>query len=225
MSPIPPDSLPQIIALVTGIVALVSAVATLINNIKQGILFAPKRLKDSEQIIYLKEIFYLDEKAKNNYKNSIIFKALAGKQAPIHKVNLILNCYDPYLATYIYSKAVNYIQFENNQLSEPKLVRSRSVKVALYILIALSLSLMLLGYLGLNGLGSYHPNASSNANDLNAIRIFINIFIVLFMIVILFGLWGFNYSLNELSFLAKVRKFYDDYRLWKADQDRNQKVN
>jgi hypothetical protein len=231
MSPVPsdslnPDNLTKMIAMATAAVALIGAVATLINNfIKEGILFNRKKLKDSEQIVYVKEMLYLDENAKNNYKNSIVFRALTGKQTPIHKVNLILNCYDPYLATYIYSKAANYIQFNNNQLSEPKLVRSKSIKFSIYILIALSFSMMLLGFLGLNGLGSYHPNPSINANILNAIRMLINIFFVFFMVAILLGLWGFNYSLNELSFLSKVRKFYDDYRLWKADQDKDQQIN
>jgi uncharacterized membrane protein YqjE len=211
----------------TVLLTTISGVVILINNfIKEGILFTRKKLKDSEQISYITELKYLDTKAIDNCKNSIIFRAITGKQTPIHIVNLIFNCYDPALAIYIYSKAVRYIQFDDKgQLLEPKIVRNKSANFALYILIALSSSLILLGYSGLDSLGSYHPNASSDANALNAIHIFINIFSVFFIIAVLFGLWGLNYSLNELTFLAKVRKFYDDYRLWKADQDRKQQVN
>lgn len=82
----------------------------------------------------------LDESGKNNLKNALIFKKITNKNAPIHTINLIFNCYDPAEAIYIYSRADKYIHFNNNQLEKPQLLEDNMHKHLLSLLIILSIS-------------------------------------------------------------------------------------
>ncbi len=81
----------------------------------------------------------LDESGKNNLKNALIFKKITNKNAPIHTINLIFNCYGPATALFIYSRAEKYIHFnKKNELKKPEFLERKMHKCLLYGLHALS---------------------------------------------------------------------------------------
>jgi hypothetical protein len=215
MSYISPDLFKQVIPVTTLALPLISGVVVLLNNfVKEGIFFTRKKLKHSEQIEFIKDISYLDEKAKNNCKNSIIFRAITGKQAPVHIVNLIFNCYDPVSAMYIYSKAINYIKFnKKGQLSKPENIQGKALISSLYI--------MLIAAFLLTSSSLYAILVLMYVLfTLNNFRDFLIVLRLLSIVLLCFGssLWAINYSLSEFSFLGKVDRFYKGHDHWKVDQ-------
>jgi hypothetical protein len=226
MFPVQPDLWPQILKTAAALLTFLAAIARLISIKGGGISFARKRLQNSQRISDMREISYLDEKAKNNCINSIVFSAETGCQAPIHIVNLMFNCYDPALAMYIYSRAKNYIKFDNDdQLLEPKRIRSKWIIVLIAFMLLTSLSLAIVSLLGVfNGLKiilSLIMSFSKNINSAIYIFLFFVIFFtIVFVITTVIGFWGFRYSLNEFSFLDKVKKFYENYDQWKAAEEK-----
>jgi hypothetical protein len=208
-----PDTLPQIIVLATGVVTFIGTVATLISNfMKEGILFASKRLKNSELMSCIEKLAYLDDNAKNNCKNSIVFRAMTGKQAPIHEVNLILNCYDPILAMDIYSKADKYIQFDkDDQLSEPDILLDGGLKFMKILFAAMSVISLFLLALSFSYSLTLIINVPKQGNLFASI-----IFLGFSAFSSGIGLVLLKNSLDRFDLLFKAKKFYRDYLLSKV---------
>jgi hypothetical protein len=196
--------------IIVALVSLANVIILMVNNfVKEGILFPRRKLSYSERVNLAKEISYDDNKSRNKFTNSLIFSAMTGRQTPNHKVNLILNCYDPALATYIYSKAPNYIKFEEDKLIESKNLFKWSHKLLMWFISFLLLSSLFLLIYGSYGL----VETLTNREPLHK-------FIGFLGIVTLWGFssWAINYSLNEFTFISKVKKFYSDYESWKKHQ-------
>jgi hypothetical protein len=200
---------------VAVVISLANVIILMINNfVKEGILFPRRKLSYSERVNLTKEISYDDNKSRNKFTNSLIFSAITGRQTPIHLVNLILNCYDPALATYIYSKAPNYIKFEKDEFEKEKLIESKNLFKWSHNLLMWFISFLLLSSLFLFVFGSYGlAETLTNKEPLHK-------FIGFLGIVTLWGFssWTINYSLNEFTFISKVKKFYNDHESWKKDQ-------
>ena len=134
------------LALATGAIALIN------NLIKAGPFTRRTSRQDSALLEFSDQIRYFTENSRDNCRNSLIFKKMTGRHAPIRLINLIFSCYDPHLATYIYRKAPRYIHFERNelenwQMKEPVVVHNPLLKAMLL--------LMLLNGVILGGLSVY----------------------------------------------------------------------
>ncbi|MGB7487540.1 MAG: pentapeptide repeat-containing protein [Phormidesmis sp.] len=192
-------------ALATGAIALIN------NFIKAGSFTRRTNRRESALLDFSDQVRYFTEDSRDNCRNSLIFKKMTGRHAPIRIINLILSCYDPHLATYIYAKAPRYVHFqrselENWQLQEPAIVRNRFLQVMLWLmllngLVLLGLSGHLLTLLVI-GFRAIAPQPSLIRFALSAVAFLLCIG----MIAISYC----QYAYREMVFLDLVKTFYED---------------
>ena len=193
------------LALATGAIAFIN------DLIKSGPFTSRTSREDSALLEFSDQVRYFTENSRDNCRNSLIFKKMTGRHAPIRLINLIFSCYDPHLATHIYRKAPRYIHFdrselENWQLREPVVVCNPLLKAMLW--------LMLIDGILLGGLSVY--TAAVLVNGAQAVTLQPNV--IRFYTVSLLFLLGMGvvaiaccrYAYREIIFLDLVKTFYAD---------------
>ncbi len=192
-------------ALTTGAIALVN------NFIKAGSFTRRTSRKESALLDFSDQVRYFTEDSRDNCRNSLIFKKMTGRHAPIRVINLILSCYDPHLATYIYAKAPRYVHFqrselENWQLQEPRVVRNRFLPVMLGLMLLNSLVLLgLSGYLLALLILGFQAIAPQPA----LMRFYLSAMAFL-LCVGMIAITYCQYAYREIVFLDLVKTFYAD---------------
>ncbi|MEL7051939.1 MAG: hypothetical protein AAGM45_09140 [Cyanobacteria bacterium J06588_5] len=195
----------SVLAILTGAIALINTI------IKEGSFIRSSNRKDSAAVEIADQIKYFSNDSRDNCRNSLIFKSMTGRRAPIRLINLILNCYDPHLATYIYSKAPRYIFFrrdsiENWELEEPGIVRSRLLRLMLSLMIVSALALLILS---LYALGALLISAATAASFMTAV-LFYGVSVVVLVLLVVFAIALLRYAYKEIAFLDLVKTFYED---------------
>ncbi|MEL7331241.1 MAG: hypothetical protein AAFN12_03285 [Cyanobacteria bacterium J06560_2] len=192
-------------ALATGAIALIN------NLIKAGPFSRRTSRKESALLDFSDQVRFFSENSRDNCRNSLIFKKMTGRHAPVRIINLVFSCYDPHLACYIYGKAPRYVHFqrselENWQLRAPAVVRNHFLRVMLWLMMLNSLVLLgLSGYIVLillNGFGEL-------ASQPGIMRFYISsITFLLCMMVVAIAYC--KYAYREVVFLDLVTTFYAD---------------
>lgn len=192
-------------ALATGIIIFIN------NLIKSGPF--PQRIsrKESALLDFSDQVRYFSENSRDNCRNSLIFKKMTGRHAPIRIINLVFGCYDPHLATYIYSKAPRYLYFhrselENWQLQEPAVVRNRFLRPMLWLL---GINGILLLGLSLHTIVVLLSGFSVISAQPGVMRFYVSS--VLFLLCMCMVAIAYcQYAYRESVFLELVRTFYAD---------------
>lgn len=197
--------------LLSALAIATSAIALANNVIKEGSFVRRSNRKDAAAVEIADQIKYFSDDSRDNCRNSLIFKSMTGRRAPIRMINLILNCYDPHLATYIYSKAPSYIFFrrdsiENWQLEEPNIVQSRSLRFMLWLMTISAAALLLLSLYAIAAiiLSVVAGTASAAAMSFYRSSIAMLTLLTVSAIVLL------RYAYKEIVFLNLVKTFYAD---------------
>ena len=79
------------LALATGAIAFIN------DLIKSGPFTSRTSREDSALLEFSDQVRYFTENSRDNCRNSLIFKKMTGRHAPIRLINLIFSCYDPHL--------------------------------------------------------------------------------------------------------------------------------
>ncbi len=192
-------------ALATGAIALIN------NFIKAGSFTRRTSRRESALLDFSDQVRYFTEDSRDNCRNSLIFKKMTGRHAPIRIINLILSCYDPHLATYIYAKAPRYVHFqrselENWQLQEPAVVRNCFLQVMLWLMLLNGVVLLVLsGYL----LTLIVIGLQTSAAQPALLRFYLSA--IAFLICIgMIAIAYCQYAYVEIVFLNLVKTFYED---------------
>ncbi|MEM9149326.1 MAG: hypothetical protein AAGB19_02590 [Cyanobacteria bacterium P01_F01_bin.3] len=193
------------LALATGAIALIN------NVIKVGPFTRRTSRQDSALLEFSDQVRYFTENSRDNCRNSLIFKKMTGRHAPIRLINLIFSCYDPHLATYIYSKAPHYIHFErseleNWQIQEPVVVRNPLLKAMLW--------LMLINSIILGSLSIYTAVVLlEGVQSITAQPEIIQFYAISLAFLLCMGIVAIAYcrhAYQEIAFLDLVKTFYAD---------------
>ncbi|MEL6555102.1 MAG: hypothetical protein AAFQ63_16800 [Cyanobacteria bacterium J06621_11] len=192
-------------ALATGTIALIN------NLIKAGPFTRRTSRRESALLDFSDQVRYFSENSRDNCRNSLIFKKMTGRHAPIRIINLVFSCYDPHLATYIYSKAPRYLYFqrselENWQLQEPAVVRNHLLRPMLW-LIGLN-GLLLLG-LSIHTLIILLSGFSLIASQPGVMRFYVSS-VAFLMCMSVVAIAYCKYAYREVVFLDLVKTFYTD---------------
>lgn len=159
----------------------------------------------------------LDETGKNNLKNSLIFRKITNKSAPIHIVNRIFNCYNPAEAIYIYSRATKYISFnQEGGLEKPKILKVKYHKALLNILLILALTSLAINILLiflctqflLIVINNFDVIQSAASNSTALILSLLLFFSVVTYVSTFFSLRMLDDSLSGLRLYRKATDFY-----------------
>ncbi|MGD1897636.1 MAG: hypothetical protein ACFB16_11875 [Phormidesmis sp.] len=192
-------------ALATGAIALIN------NLIKAGPFTDRTSRRDSALLEFSDQVRYFTENSRDNCRNSLIFKKMTGRHAPVRIINLVFSCYDPHLATYIYSKAPRYIHFqrselENWQLQEPAVVRNHFLRTMLWLMFLNGLLLCALCVYTVVVLVS---GFSAIAAQPGIIQFYISSIAFLGCIGMI-AIGYCKYAYREVIFLDLVKTFYED---------------
>lgn len=188
---------------------LISLILNLIKNFINGSI-QDKKIQENDKINIINSICYDDERGKNNIRNSYIFFKLTHKTAPIHTINLIMNCRDPAEAIYIFSKAPNFIYIDNDKLCKPKSLLFFG-KVINIILIVLSLTGFVLGFYLI--LLLFDPDISTiRNNDSNTWSIIVAITIAFVVILFVLNYIFLKKAILNIELIKRTENFYLNYQ-------------
>lgn len=224
--PVTIDNISKILAVISSFLAILKIInsgilKTIESQREQGI---PK-LEDVD-INILNEMEYydisgsgkVDNSGKNNLKNSLIFRKITNKNAPIHIVNLIFNCYDPAEAIYIYARAEKYINFNNhNRLEKPRILERKNHKFLLNLLFYLALLslatnillVILCTQFLLIVIKNFEEIQSKSPNSVILILSILLVFTIVAYVSTIFSFRMLDDSLSGLRLYKKAINFYD----------------
>lgn len=224
--PITIDNLSKVLAVISSFIAILRVLnSSLLKTIESQREKDIPKLEEID-ISILNEMKYydisspnkIDDTGKNNLKNSLIFRKITNKNAPIHIVNLIFNCYDPAEAIYIYSRATKYINFNNDyELEKPQILAGRSHKFLLDLLLffailslVANISLIVLFtqliLIVMSNLDKIQSVPQSSSTLLLSILLFFSVFTYISTI---FSFRMLDDSLSGLRIYRKAVDFYD----------------
>ncbi|PZD70493.1 hypothetical protein C1752_11495 [Acaryochloris thomasi RCC1774] len=209
----------RVIAAILGAVAA-QITKSIVEQIKGS---AKENRKDISKFTLAKEIEYQNTTGVENLRNSLAFTALTQRTAPIHIINLVMNCYDPGEAIYIYSKTPGYIKFNpkksdlGHELEKPKSIDA--AVTAQYIVAFLSILTLVLCLLGIRHFFKFlDPNiikAVIKLPNSEVLSVFIALMAFVFSFLVWHSFWLLKISTQDIQFTKRVKRFYRGYDLYK----------
>ena len=200
------------------VISALTGLIVLIREYFRESLFArlPYR-KERDLIELLEKVSYPVENSKNKYINALIFKRATGRYAPIHIVNQVFKCYDPYSAARIYARVPSYLELNSVSEKGPSLGWRKFSKIFAQILWVISFLVFVRStYLAVS-ISSELGSIALQANRLEIYTFLIGSFLFLYTVSITIFYW----ANNELIFLRSVDQFYEQYwatyRLFSSD--------